>query len=203
MNLQIKKEKTEEQPKVIEKIIIQEKTDLKKEAELLEKLAHIEKQNELLKQRIEENQKEFKDFTEIKKEPIQIEIIEEKHNAKNEPEKNNKRKIYFLSGAALIILSSLIIWFFNSSKKEIADINLAPKHGDTIYVAVNKIQILQDNPGMEFKIEEFIQSEIERKTNPLKLPVIIITTDFKNVDLTNDTSVISFARKKNAYWKIF
>ncbi len=186
----------ENEPRIIKEIIVQEtvireKIDQEKERELFEKIKILEtgsesekgKYDQLISE-IEQSRKEFREFSEDKKNTEKTGIDQNKN-------KNiliQKRKKIFVS---LLIVLMAIAFFVNfySPKKSVSLLDSpVNKLGDTIYIAINKLQILQDNPSVDFKIGEILASNIQVKGRGY--PIKIIYTDFQNIDLSSDSTIV-------------
>ena len=187
-------EKKEPQIKteVIEKIIIRESRDPEKEEAWQKKLDLIEKQNEDLKNQLSENTKEIKQYGETQtshpglagtnESPQEIIIPPVK-------QQNKRTGLYIVAGVVVLFSVFIFFWYLKANREEVTGDKPVTRHGDTIYVAVNKFQVLQDNPNMDFKIESILQSWIKKKAAPFSLPIKCISTDFKADDLNSDTTI--------------
>lgn len=208
-DVEIKKEVEVSQPKIIKEIIIQEKIiqekiDKEKEAELFNKIKQIQEQTENekykydhLKKELDKAQAEFKEFSEHKK---ANELRTQTEDLNHLVEKKTKKKRLFafsITVTGLIFLSVFLVWHFKvkNNQNVISQDLPITKHPDTVYVAINKLQVLQDNPQIDFKVEAILQSYIFAKSTPEVLPIKIIQTDFHNIDLNNATEIVNHAQK--------
>ncbi|WP_276977866.1 tetratricopeptide repeat protein [Flavobacterium filum] len=187
---------------IIQEKIVQEKIDKEKEEELFSKIKDLEQRTESekgkyedLKNDLDKARQELKAFSETKKEnetKLEAETIKAKAIKK-------KQQVKLFAIASLLLLGLVIIISYYFYKKQTHTINstdiLLIKSKDTIYVAVNNLQILQDNPNIDFKIESILQQEIELKVKSTQFPIKIIKTNFSSNEIVEDSVLVSKAYK--------
>lgn len=191
--IQGQKERIIEKEIIKETTVVQEKFNKEAEEQLFSKIKDIESKNltdatrfEELKKEIELSQKRIEELSQ-KKDTIQIEIP---------PKKRSYLRIAaMLSGGVLLIL--LAVYFFkgNTPEKESAPLLVINKHPDSVYVAINAIQVLQDNPNLSFKIEERLQTLINNQIFGYSLPISICFTNYKGDGNLYDSVLVSQAYK--------
>ena len=181
-----------------EKIIIREKViereiDSAASEELLKKLQAI---NDTERAKYEEY---FSEKEKLLKEEWsraeQLRIAAAAATAVSAPKKS--RKPYLIAGGvALVLLCFFTVFKLNGGEEKPANRALLTlnKHSDTIYVAINKLQVMQDNPQVDYNLENYLASEIARKMAPHNLPLSLRFTDLGGREGEAD-SIISRAER--------
>jgi len=186
------KEPQSRAPEIIEKMLLRETTDPAKDADWLQKLNFIEKQNEQLTNLVNEITREIKQYVEWES-VSEITVERVLLDVKTKNKKNGKRIFAISTVMVIIAITTGVFYFLNLNKNSDNDIAVL-KSDDRMYVAINAPPILQDNPNIDFKLARILRSSIERIAVKQNLQIKCISTDFKKTDLSNDTTVMSHAR---------
>jgi Tfp pilus assembly protein PilF len=195
-----KEEKATHTTEVVEKIIVQEKFNKETEEQLFSKIKDIEQKSEGDAGKFEELKQEL-----IRSQRKIEELSQQKQNKEDEPVKPAEKKpsltknmlITLLALLALSGISLLIKYFLtkeNAEKNTESTFHLI-KSPDSVYVAINAIQVMQDNPGVDFKIETALYNRIHNLSMAINIPVSLIHTHFKGTNTIHDTLLINQAEK--------
>ena len=100
----------------------------------------------------------------------------------------------------LLVLSGIVFlakysFIEKTAEKNTEDTFQLNKSADSIYIAINTFQVLQDNPNVDFKIEQLIYTRINNLRLSNNLPISLIHTRYKGNSEKNDTLIIRQARK--------
>ena len=198
------KEPKEEKPihikGIVEKIIVQEKFNKETEEQLFSKIKDIEQKSEGDAGKFEELKQEL-----IRSQQKIEELSRQKQNIEDEIVKpaNKKPSIAKTMLITLLILSvlagiSFLVKYLLTEKKVEKNMETTfhlTKSPDSIYVAINAIQVMQDNPGVDFKIETALYDRIRNLSMSINLPISLIHTHFKGTHTIHDTLLINQAEK--------
>lgn len=165
---------------IIKETIVQEKFNKEAEEQIFTQLKTIREKNEADTQRFESLKQEIelshKKLEELSKQKAQ-------ESAEPLPKKNiflRRRAAFVISGLGLggcVILFSLLKSSFAGKDTEAA--YKIAKHPDSVYVAINRIQIMQDNPSLDFKIEDALLGHINSLSTVNGLPIRVVLTSYK------------------------
>ncbi len=190
------------EPTIVEKIIVQEKISKETEESIINRIqSSIDKKNN---EKNEQTKADADTITELKK---SVSEANEKINIINSASTqtefglkvNNKKTKKHTKWLAVIITclglvcSTLLIYSYTKSE-HIVNLPIT-KNGDTIYVAINNFNVLQDNPNINFKIETILNTYIEKLVATTQLPIKVNYTQFKQSNSINDTAVINEAER--------
>lgn len=185
-------EKPTEAPDKTEKIIlqetiIQEKISNEIEEELKRKLYDFDSEKERLLSEHKTSIEELK--TALNQTQDDIKRL-------NRPEVSQPKKSTRVAIAASIVLLLLVTslsYFIIKMNKETPEQIILSKHPDSIYIGINRISILQDNPNIDFKIEDFITGKL-KEFQYAGLPFSIRQLNFIQAGFTTD-SLIALERR--------
>lgn len=181
------------QKEIIEKIIVHEKFNKETEEELFSKIKDIELKSEGDSTKFEELKTELllkiQELSQKKQiQPEEIKPIEKKSSLK-------KTGLLILISLIAISGAAFLLNYILKEKKNVKEENVFQlvKHPDSIYVAINSFQVLQDNPNIDYKIEQIIYNRINNLRLTNNLPINLIYTDYKGNNAENDTLIINKA----------
>ncbi len=183
-------------PEIVEKIIITEKSDPAKEAEWLQKLSDLEKQNKDLQNQFLQNKEELKAFVTDRTvtTPVSIPLEKKPELASPPTSSSGNRRVWIFLGVLVTFSLTVVVLVLINTKNPEAQQSIT-QSPDTFYVAINRLVVMQDNPSVDFKIENILQSTILNKIRSFSLPVKISFTELKDIDFNNDTLVLKRARE--------
>jgi hypothetical protein len=165
-------------PEVVEKIIVQEKFNKEAEDQIFNKIKGIEEKSEGDATKLEELKQELLVSRKIIEELAQQKQVEGIQPVT--PQKSNifSRKNILIFTLAFFALITVVFYLRKNKTEEKQNTDTAQikKHPDSIYVAINKIQVLQDNPNMDFKIEQLIYNRVNNLIIANNLPISLIAT---------------------------
>jgi tetratricopeptide (TPR) repeat protein len=198
-DFETKKETQLANPEVLEKIIIQEKIiqqhlDEETKAELLnevKKFADSERQH--YEDLINRNQQKI--YEDIKEQSTEKQRQDEQKLLLETKSKRTKNRRFLATGLVLVITVLMGVFWFSREKAELKHISERSflKHPDTFYVALNTVQILQDNPQIDFKIEKILLASINSKILSLNIPIKVVKTEFVSTKFANKQKLVNYA----------
>ncbi len=184
---------------VVEKIIVQEKFNKETEDQLFSKIKDIEQKSEGDANKVEELKQE------LMRSQQKIQELSRQKQTENDQIEPSKKKLaviknIFISLLILLILSGIVFsikYFFweKPATGNVADNFQLNKSPDSIYVAINSFQVLQDNPNIDYKIEQIIYNRINNVKQSNNLPISLVKTNFKGNNTPNDTLLIKQAAR--------
>ncbi len=181
------------QTEVIEKIIVHEKFNKETEEELFSKIKDIEQKSE----------GDSAKFEELKTELLfKVQELSQKKHTEEEirpvEKKNSLQKIGLLILISLLVIlgAALLLNYFLKEKRNVQEKTFQlTKHPDSIYVAVNNFQVLQDNPNIDYKIEQIIYNRINNLRLVNNLPISLVTTNYRGNGEKEDSVLINKAQR--------
>jgi len=167
--------------KVIKETIVQEKFNKEAEEQIFSEIKKIHEKNEGDATRFEDLKKEIARSHE-KIDELSRQKETEVQETKIPEKKNFFTKARIIIASLVLVILIIIIYFLNPgspANEEVAELKIN-KHPDSIYVAINAFQIMQDNPSVDFKIEERLFTLINNHKLLDGLPVSILYTTYKS-----------------------
>jgi len=177
---------------VIEKTIVQEKFNKETEEQLFNEIKKIHEKNEGDATRFEDLKKEIA----LSHQKIE-ELSRKKEPVETVPAPKKKLFTWTRVGIAsvLLVILILVLYFVKTSvpEKKEEPLLVLNKHPDSVYVAINAFQIMQDNPNLSFKIEDRLLALIKNQRFGSGIPISILFTNYKGDGNPIDSILISQA----------
>ncbi len=178
------------EPTVVEKIIIQETIIKENNEDILSRLKEIETKNK--------DQSSYQELlasiNEAKQNIEQIKSttqIEQKRNISG----RGSKKWFFIVGCGIIVLIVGVAGVLNIKSDKKAAFTITNKNPDSLYIGIYNLNVMQENPNINFKIEEILENHILQYAREFSLPISVRKVELNFKNFNRDDSVVTFAKK--------
>ncbi len=179
---------------IIRETIVREKLNKQAEEQILSKIKEIESKSQDEAQRFDELKKEIN----LSRQKI-IELSKNKEQLTDPPqtapqkERSSKRKNVALVLALAIVVAGVYFFYSLLHQKEISPALAINKHPDSLYIAINTFQVMQDNPNQDFDIAHKLFVRLDHLRSVYQLPLALVQTNYPGTGDPYDSLLVDKA----------